>query len=115
MEKAQTKNISTTQRNKLASQGQEKTYHDVVECIKVLFDVYTTIASNSAKVDCSYLSFMFQLCLCQRVKYVVSPYESDAQIAFLLKNGYADVAVTEDSDLLVYGCEKVRFYGQFFI
>jgi hypothetical protein len=30
------------------------------------------------------------------VKYVVSPYESDAQIAFLLKNGYADVAVTED-------------------
>ncbi|CAB4027058.1 Exonuclease 1, partial [Paramuricea clavata] len=48
-----------------------------------------------------------KLCLCQRVKYVVSPYESDAQIAFLLKNGYADVAVTEDSDLLVYGCEKL--------
>ncbi|CAB4037499.1 exonuclease 1-like [Paramuricea clavata] len=94
MEKAQTKNISTTQRNKLASQGQEKTYHDVVECIK--------------------------LCLCQRVKYVVSPYESDAQIAFLLKNGYADVAVTEDSDLLVYGCEKVIFklgmngHGEYF-
>jgi exonuclease-1 len=50
------------------------------------------------------------------VKYVVSPYESDAQIAFLLKNGYADVAVTEDSDLLVYGCEKVRFYvARFFL
>jgi 5'-3' exonuclease len=41
----------------------------------------------------------------------VSPYESDAQIAFLLKHGYADFAVMEDSDLLVYGCEKVSISG----
>lgn len=37
----------------------------------------------------------------------MSPYESDAQIAFLVNNGYADFAITEDSDLLAYGCEKV--------
>jgi exonuclease-1 len=41
------------------------------------------------------------------VAYIVSPYESDAQLAFLVKQGYADVAITEDSDLLVYGCKEV--------
>lgn len=37
----------------------------------------------------------------------MSPYEADAQIAFLLKNGHADLAITEDSDLLAYGCKEV--------
>ncbi|KAI1708835.1 XPG i-region domain-containing protein [Ditylenchus destructor] len=40
-----------------------------------------------------------------RVDCLVAPYEADAQIAYLLKENYADVAVTEDSDLIVYGCE----------
>lgn len=38
---------------------------------------------------------------------MVSAYEADAQISYLLKNGTADFAVSEDSDLLAYGC-KVR-------
>ena len=38
-----------------------------------------------------------------------APYESDAQIAFLCRNNYADIAITEDSDLLVYGCRHVIF------
>ena len=33
--------------------------------------------------------------------------ESDAQIAFLFDNGFADFAIIEDSDLLGYGCNKV--------
>jgi hypothetical protein len=49
----------------------------------------------------------FQVCLSQGVTYIVSPYESDAQLAFLVKQGYADFAITEDSDLLVYGCKEV--------
>ena len=32
---------------------------------------------------------------------------ADAQITFLLKNGLADFAITEDSDLIAFGCEKV--------
>lgn len=31
----------------------------------------------------------------------------DAQIAHMLYIGHANFAVTEDSDLLVYGCKKV--------
>ncbi|TPX60480.1 hypothetical protein SpCBS45565_g07490 [Spizellomyces sp. 'palustris'] len=41
------------------------------------------------------------------VEYIVAPYEADAQITFLLKSGLASAAVTEDSDLLVFGCSKV--------
>jgi exonuclease-1 len=37
----------------------------------------------------------------------MSPYEADAQITFLLNNGYADMVITEDSDLLAYGCKEV--------
>lgn len=43
------------------------------------------------------------------VEYYVSPYEADAQLMYMWKEGYADVIITEDSDLLVYGCERVFF------
>ncbi|CAG9855138.1 unnamed protein product [Phyllotreta striolata] len=40
---------------------------------------------------------------------IVAPYESDAQLAFFNLKGVADVVITEDSDLLLFGCTKV-FY-----
>ena len=42
------------------------------------------------------------------ISYIVAPYEADAQIALLLSEGYADIAITEDSDLLAYGCREVK-------
>jgi exonuclease-1 len=39
----------------------------------------------------------------------VAPFEADAQIAFLQQNGFADIAISEDSDSLVYGCDQVVF------
>lgn len=45
----------------------------------------------------------------QGVQYVVAPYEADAQLAYLERNGLIDAVVTEDSDLLVFGCKKVLF------
>lgn len=44
-----------------------------------------------------------------KVDYLVAPYEADAQLAYLAVNGFVDVVVTEDSDLLVYGCPNVMF------
>lgn len=41
------------------------------------------------------------------VGVIVAPYEADAQLAYLLKQGFVDVVVTEDSDLIVFGCQKV--------
>ena len=44
----------------------------------------------------------------EQVPYVVAPYEADAQLAYLEKEGIVDGIITEDSDLLVFGCKNVR-------
>ncbi|XP_061913743.1 exonuclease 1 isoform X2 [Entelurus aequoreus] len=41
------------------------------------------------------------------VDCVVAPYEADAQLAYLTKCGLAHAVITEDSDLLAFGCKKV--------
>lgn len=41
--------------------------------------------------------------------YIVAPYEADAQLAYLERIGLVDGILTEDSDLLVYGCQTVLF------
>lgn len=43
------------------------------------------------------------------VEYIVAPYEADAQLCYLEKEGYVDGIITEDSDLLVFGCKTVVF------
>ncbi|KZT01218.1 uncharacterized protein LAESUDRAFT_731432 [Laetiporus sulphureus 93-53] len=43
----------------------------------------------------------------ESVPYVVAPYEADAQLAYLERIGLVDGIITEDSDLLVFGCRKV--------
>ncbi|KAM3863149.1 exonuclease 1 [Diretmus argenteus] len=41
------------------------------------------------------------------VECIVAPYEADAQLAFLSKSGLVQGVITEDSDLLAFGCKKV--------
>ncbi|KAA1472431.1 PIN domain-like protein [Dentipellis sp. KUC8613] len=41
------------------------------------------------------------------VPYIVAPYEADAQLAYLERIGVVDGIITEDSDLLVFGCKHV--------
>ncbi|QRW04876.1 exonuclease 1 [Ceratobasidium sp. AG-Ba] len=41
--------------------------------------------------------------------YVVAPYEADAQMAYLEREGIVDGIVTEDSDLVVFGCKNLLF------
>ncbi|GAA5915634.1 uncharacterized protein JCM6883_000698 [Sporobolomyces salmoneus] len=43
------------------------------------------------------------------IRYVVAPYEADPQLAYLEKHGLVDGIITEDSDLLVFGCRNVLF------
>lgn len=44
----------------------------------------------------------------QQVDFVVAPYEADAQMAYLAKQKEVSAVITEDSDLLAYGCPRVR-------
>ena len=48
-----------------------------------------------------------QACREKGVDCIVAPYEADAQLAYLMKTGITEYTISEDSDLLVYGCEKV--------
>ncbi|XP_048212852.1 exonuclease 1 isoform X1 [Perognathus longimembris pacificus] len=43
----------------------------------------------------------------QGVDCLVAPYEADAQLAYLNKAGIVQAVITEDSDLLAFGCKKV--------
>ncbi|CAI2171441.1 19632_t:CDS:2, partial [Funneliformis geosporum] len=45
----------------------------------------------------------------ENVAYVVAPYEADAQLAYLEKKKYISAIITEDSDLLVFGCRNVIY------
>ena len=40
---------------------------------------------------------------------IVAPYEADAQMYHLVKSGYAEVAISDDSDLIALGCPVVLF------
>lgn len=43
------------------------------------------------------------------VQIIISPYEADSQLSFLVRSGQVDFAVSEDSDLVCFGCPRVAF------
>lgn len=43
----------------------------------------------------------------ENVAYVVAPYEADAQMTFLAVSKLVDAVITEDSDLIPFGCPRV--------
>jgi len=44
-----------------------------------------------------------------KIKIVISPQESDPQLAYMSLKGQVDFLITEDSDLIVYGCDRIIF------
>ncbi|XP_004209496.3 exonuclease 1 isoform X1 [Hydra vulgaris] len=52
---------------------------------------------------------VIQACFEMNVQCIVAPYEADAQLAFLMKSGITQLTISEDSDLLLYGCNKVLY------
>ena len=43
------------------------------------------------------------------IKFIVAPYEADAQLAYLSRTGIVDFIITEDSDLLAFGAKKILY------
>ncbi|CAM6044867.1 unnamed protein product [Sphagnum compactum] len=68
------------------------------ECYRKAVDITPAIAFRLIKVLCK-----------ENVEYIVAPYEADAQMAFLALHGHVDLVITEDSDLIPYGCPQVFF------
>ncbi|GJV68517.1 exonuclease 1 [Tanacetum coccineum] len=45
----------------------------------------------------------------QDIRFVVSPNEVDAQLALTQNNELIDVVISDDSDMVAYGCDKITF------
>ncbi|XP_039288080.1 exonuclease 1 [Nilaparvata lugens] len=52
---------------------------------------------------------LMHACRAANVDCVTAPYEADAQLAYLNLTGVAHLVITEDSDLILFGCKKVVF------
>ncbi|SCU80856.1 LAMI_0B03950g1_1 [Lachancea mirantina] len=50
---------------------------------------------------------IIEYCQVQHIPYIVAPFEADAQMVYLEQNGIVDGIISEDSDLLVFGCRKL--------
>ena len=45
----------------------------------------------------------------KNIEFIVAPYEADAQLAYLCKTNAVYAVISEDSDLLAFGCTRVLF------
>ncbi|CAA0254359.1 unnamed protein product [Arabidopsis thaliana] len=68
------------------------------ECYSKAVDISPSIAHE-----------LIQVLRQENVDYVVAPYEADAQMAFLAITKQVDAIITEDSDLIPFGCPRIIF------
>lgn len=52
---------------------------------------------------------LIQVCRSMNVDCIVAPFEADGQLAYLSLHRIADYVITEDSDLMVFGCGKILY------
>ncbi|XP_014242809.1 exonuclease 1 isoform X1 [Cimex lectularius] len=85
-------------RRKAAELLRQDRANEARSLIQRCVDVTPEMASN-----------LIKKCRSVGVDCIVAPYEADAQLAFLSLNGIAHVVITEDSDLIIFGCKRVIF------
>ncbi|KAJ0966231.1 hypothetical protein J5N97_027369 [Dioscorea zingiberensis] len=68
------------------------------ECYQKAVDISPSIAWE-----------LIQVLKQEKVDYIVAPYEADAQMTFLSINKLVDAVITEDSDLIPFGCHRIIF------
>lgn len=78
----------------LASKNFTEARKFMLRCIEIKFDVIQQV---------------IRYCQQEGISYIVAPYEADAQIAFLNNNDICQYIITEDTDLILYGCQKIIY------
>ncbi|KAL7593884.1 exonuclease 1 isoform X1 [Lactuca sativa] len=68
------------------------------ECYQKAVDISPTIAYE-----------LIQVLKQEQISYVVAPYEADAQMTFLALSKHVDAVITEDSDLIPFGCPRIIY------
>ncbi|XP_026404817.1 exonuclease 1-like isoform X2 [Papaver somniferum] len=67
------------------------------ECYQKAVDISPAIANE-----------LIQVLKQENIDFVVAPYEADAQMAFLALSKQVDAVITEDSDLIPFGCPRYQ-------
>ncbi len=95
----------------LAAEGKHAQAREFyVKCVDVTPQMaFQVIKVRSYECILGFRDHLPQALRAETVKYIVAPYEADAQMAYLERTGYVDAIVTEDSDMLVFGCKHVLF------
>ncbi|KAH0696919.1 hypothetical protein KY290_014338 [Solanum tuberosum] len=68
------------------------------ECYQKAVDISPSVAHD-----------LIQVLKQENVCYVVAPYEADAQMTFLAISKQVDAVITEDSDLIAFGCPRIIY------
>ncbi|KAF5475250.1 hypothetical protein F2P56_007078 [Juglans regia] len=68
------------------------------ECYQKAVDISPLIAHE-----------LIQVLKQENVSYIVAPYEADAQMTFLAIGKQVEAVITEDSDLIPFGCPRIIF------
>ena len=95
-----------TKRRKARKENKEKgvqmmkegKMREAVQCFQRCVDITPAMARE-----------VIQACRERNIDCIVAPYEADSQLAFLNMAGLADIVITEDSDLTMFGCDKILF------
>ena len=64
---------------------------------------YSRACPVTAHMAKSWINF----CIKNKIPYIVAPFEADSQMVYLEKIGLVDGIISEDSDLLIFGCENL--------
>ncbi|KAE8584986.1 hypothetical protein XENTR_v10021185 [Xenopus tropicalis] len=63
--------------------------------------------ARSVNITSSMAHDVIKAARAEGIDCIVAPFEADSQLAYLNKNEFAEAIITEDSDLLAFGCKKV--------
>ena len=66
-----------------------------------------TAAQRTIKVTAAMVEKVMAALRAMGVEVLRAPYEADAQLAYLARNGHVSAVLTEDSDLIAYACPCV--------
>ncbi|CAI9087891.1 OLC1v1022081C2 [Oldenlandia corymbosa var. corymbosa] len=68
------------------------------ECYQKAVDISPSVAYD-----------LIQVLKQENVSYIVAPYEADAQMTYLAVSKQVDAVITEDSDLIAFGCPRIIY------
>jgi exonuclease-1 len=72
-------------------------------------DQARNVSRRALKITGKMLNTLIEVLRKLDVRVIIAPYEADSQIAYLSRTNLCDVIISEDSDLIPYGCNRVLY------